>query len=74
MKQEGIKRVRGGQVSHLHQTKRERVLELKNKLKELESKLEYARTQPPCPLGYGVPHLEQRIKSVTSYLKLITRK
>jgi hypothetical protein len=74
MKQQGVKRVRGGQLSACYQTKRERVLELKNRLKELEAKLAYAKTQPPCPLGWGVPHIEQCIRSTSSYLKCITRK
>ena len=73
MKQEGVKRVRGGQLSASYKTKAEHLAEYKSKLKELEAQLEVIKTQPPSPY-ISVPSMEIRIRNIKQYIKARTRK
>lgn len=74
MKQEGVKRVRGGQLSASYKTKAEHLAEYKSKLKELEAQLEVIKTQPPSPYVSSVESMEIRIRNIKQYIKFKTRK
>jgi hypothetical protein len=73
MKQEGVKRVRGGQLSASYKTKAQHLAEYKSKLKELEAQLEVIKTQPPSPY-VSVESMEIRIRNIKQYIKAKSRR